>query len=243
MTGLEKWMPQLPHGFDPNLGPGWTGLWIRPNTSDVDVLHEVWVLDMYHLRGLDLRRYGDDVPVPRIIDIGACTGLFSALCARAWPDAQILAVEPDLENYGILTLNLAQWNHRATPTRLAVGAASGVATLHGMHGTGHTVPGDQGGETVTQATLESLINGRPVSLLKVDIEGGEYDALMACPRDALRLVDRIVMEWHGTAEAPWIDDAPARYGELLTHLAYTHSVTVYGTPDAGGYLYAHRNDL
>lgn len=246
MTDLVKVKVQLPHGFDPNLGPGWTDVWIREGTSDEDVLKEVWVMDTYHLRGLDLRRCSGvgTENFERIIDVGACTGLFTALCAQAWPRAEIAAIEPDRENIDLLTLNTGKWRGRVHVIAAAVGAHAGEATLYGGHGTGYTLdgPDDRLGQTVRQVTLAELLL-EPVSLLKMDIEGGEYEAIAACPPALLASVDRIVMEWHGTSEAPWVDDAPARYGELLTHLAYTHSVTVYGRPDAGGYLYAHRNDL
>jgi Methyltransferase FkbM domain len=36
----------------------------------------------------------------------------------------------------------------------------------------------------------------PVNLLKMDIEGIEYEALLSCPADILQTVERIVLEYH-----------------------------------------------
>lgn len=253
MSELLKVRLMLPSGSPADLGPGWTDVWLREGTSDEAVLNETWVMDVYHLRGLGLKAQRADanpmsqaVNRPLVVDIGACTGLFSALVLQMYPDCEVIAVEPEPSNFEILTLNTAKWRERSVLNRCAIGGHDGTTTLFGGHGTGYTVhdaDSDHGGIPAILATLDTLIGTKRVALLKVDIEGGEYDAFAACPTETLKRVDRIHMEWHGTREAPHVADAPRRYGELLTKLAYTHSVQTFGEPDAGGMLFAHRNDL
>lgn len=233
---LVRYRVQLPHGADPDRGPGWTDLWIRDSTSDVAVLDEVWVQDAYHCRGTVLE--ADEFERPQVVDIGACTGIFAALCLQLWPACEVHCYEPDQANFDLLTVNTQKWASRVRLHRQAVGRHGGRVGLAGSHGTGHTVEGD----TVEQVSLASILTSGPVAFLKVDVEGAEYDMLDACPTELFRHVDRIACEWHGTREAPWVDDAPRRYGELVAKLGFTHAVSAFGSPDAGGYLYAHRYD-
>lgn len=230
-------------------GPGWVTLQVREGTSDVDVIEEVFVQDVYHLRGITLE--GALIPetgdhrAPVIVDVGACTGIFTALCCQLFPDATVIAVEPETANFDLLTVNTFKWNSRVTRHRAMVGATGGHAALEGSHGTAHAAPDDDGpapGEQMVEQFPLAQIVDAPCALLKMDIEGGEYDAIDACPEETLGLVDTIVMEWHGTREAPWVADAPGRYARMVAKLACTHSIQTFGRPDQGGMLYAHRYD-
>ena len=238
---LVKYRVPVLHDWETK-GPRWCDMWLRAGTSDEQVLDEILVNDVYHLRGLEITRPSVEVPRPLVLDIGACTGIFAAMVARMLPDVRIVAVEPDRENVELLTLNTAKWRDRIEIVPKAVGAHEGTTTLFGSHATGHTkhdAHSDDFGVPVEQITLASLLT-EPVALLKVDCEGQEMAGLFdSCSEDQMCLVDRVVMETHGTREAPWIDDAPRRYGELVTKLAFTHSVQAFGRPDEGGYLFAH----
>jgi FkbM family methyltransferase len=204
-------------------------------------------MDVYHARSLDLhvpQQGKTPPPPPRILDVGACTGIFSALCLAAFPEATVVAVEPDPENLELLHLNTARHRNRCEIIAAAVGAHAGSTVLFGSHGQGHTqhdAISDDNGTPVTQITLGSLLT-EPAALVKIDVEGSEFDLLAACPEIALARADRIHMELHGTREAPWVDDAPRRYGEMMTKLAYTHTVQVFGSPADGGYAYCTAYD-
>lgn len=253
MTDLLKVRVQLPHGSDPSRGPGWTDLWVREDTSDEAVLDEIWVHDTYHCRGMNIARAkgtrdecDPGMPIvdgrrPLVLDVGANTGLFSALVLQMFPDSRVIAIEPDADNLELLTLNTAKWRDRVQIVPAALGAERGTTSLVGSHGTGYTSSAGEG-PRVEVLPLAEFLN-EPVALLKVDCESAEFDIFAACPSEALARVDHIHMEIHGTREAPWIDDAPRRYGELMTKLAYTHSVQVFGRPDEGAMAYCHRYDL
>jgi FkbM family methyltransferase len=145
-----------------------------------------------------------------IIDAGAHVGVASHWFARRYPGALVLAFEPNPETFALLEANLRRNGlRRVAPFNAAVAPVAGVTPLW-------TVPGDSWGDaTVRQVwhdtqpvrrveavavTLSSLLAG-PVDLVKLDIEGVETAVLAeAAPR--LRLVRRIVLEFHGSAGNP-----------------------------------------
>lgn len=243
-------------------GHGWADLFIREGTSDEDVLREVWIEDAYRVRGIDLtprvteshatsahasmtRTKTEGVTV---IDVGACTGIFSALCL-AFGASHVIAVEPEPDNCTLLRKNLAQYGDRATIIEGAVSGDGEPVHLYGDAGTGHTSPlalittiGEPHPEMVPSRTLAQIIDlaRSPIALLKMDIESAEYEATLACDHDHLAKVERIAMETHGPEMCPW---AQQKIGALVEHLAFTHSVTVFGVPSRGGMLFAHRLDL
>lgn len=239
MAELMKVRVMLPHGSDPSRGPGWTDLWVREDTPDEDVVQEVWILDVYHLRGLDMTRKSLNVDPPRIIDIGACTGIFAACCLQMYPDVTVEGYEPGAENWELAGRNVAKFPKRASIDHAAVGAYRGHVEMVGEGATGHTIRADHG---VRQVTLEEAVGGRQCRLLKVDCEGAEYAIIDAAPVATMELVDLIHMEWHGPEMAPWVQAGNPQYGDMLQKLAYTHAVTVFGHPHRGGMLYAHRYD-
>jgi FkbM family methyltransferase len=259
---------QLPFGSSEQFarhGYGWTELWIREGTSDEDVLREVWIEDTYRVRGLDLRPHkvdprviGGPVEGGVVIDIGACTGIFSSLCL-SFGASHVIAVEPEPANAMLLRKNLERGGERVTTLEVAVTGDGQPVQLFGGEGTGYTVPSERdltirsgAGQTVRTVTthvqivsytLEHIIAmaQTPIVLLKCDIEGGEYDAFAACPSESLARCENIHAEIHGPATAAHLDPATIdeKYGALLAQLAYTHAVTVFGTPDKGGMIFAH----
>lgn len=258
MPDLIRVRVQLPHGDAAQfarVGPGWTSLTIREGTSDEDVIDEVFVADVYRIRGLAHETWpaSEHHPGATVIDLGANIGVFSALCLQ-YGAAQVIAVEPEVGNLALLRRNLMKWNDRVRVYPAAVGADHRTLTMVGDGATGHTMLGGEGTiNPVTIADILADIDGN-VALLKCDIEGAEYQAFLCCPSEQLARVDRIAMEWHGPETCPWLASGEgvdndldawvfARYGELVAHLAYTHAVTVFGTPDRGGMLFAHRYDL
>lgn len=253
MTDLIRTRVMLPPGSPVDRGPQWTDLWIREGTSDEDVLREVWVEDVYRVRGLAFAEHAYETrdaktgvlvvasPIPPlVIDLGACTGLFTALMCALYPDIRVIAVEPQAENLELLKRNVARFADRVTVLDRAVGAWGGKAAISGEGATAHTGHG-HGVLMLTLAQLIETADVERVALLKCDIEGAEYETFLATPCDVLARVDRIVMEWHGPEMCPWVEGHMERhYGALLTHFARTHAVQTFGHPHRGGMLFAQR---
>lgn len=97
-------------------------------------------------------------PTLNFWDVGAAFGVFSLLAAHSRPDAKVTALEPYLPRHVCCRMNtLPASNVRLLKTYLS----------------GHVAPGHE--------TLSSLHKrlGSPPTIIKMDIEGGEFEALMS----------------------------------------------------------------
>lgn len=249
MSDLVHMRLQLPYPHSPEHGPGWTDLYVREGTSDEDVIEEIFVQDVYRVRGLDLtprvetvaQGIATTVPGANVLDLGANIGAFAALCVQYGAE-RVVAVEPEPTNYELLRRNVAKWGPKVETIKGAVGARDERLRVIGEAGTAYTVADDNrsDGTTTTAQPLASLIAmfDLPITLLKCDVEGAEYEAFLSCPIAAFQRVDRIAMEWHGPRMAPHLDEVPI--GDLVHHLLPTYNVQVFGDPSDGGMLHAVR---
>lgn len=78
-------------------------LWVRKGTSDENTVQDVLVRKEYRLR---LARTPST-----IVDAGANIGCASIFFAHEYPDARIIAIEPDTDNYEILAENVRPYRN------------------------------------------------------------------------------------------------------------------------------------
>lgn len=161
--------------------------------SDLQVVREVFISE----------DYAAEPPVSPtvIVDLGANIGVSVIYFKLRFPDASVVAVEPDPATYALLERNTASLsgvrtvNAAATPktgaTRLHVApdrwASSMVAQQPG--GSPISVPG---------LTLDDLLDRMgidEVHVMKIDVEGAEAEILAASP-DALARVRFLIGELH-----------------------------------------------
>jgi FkbM family methyltransferase len=160
---------------------------IRIKTTDEEVYRETLV------RG----QYAFDLPFDpeTIIDAGANIGTASIYFARRYPQARIVALEPEASNFALLARNVEPYP-TITPVHAALWNRDGEISL------GHPSPAASArekwafvthegpGDRVRAVTLQSLMSGmgiRVVDVLKVDIEGAEKEVFEACDwMDAVR---------------------------------------------------------
>jgi FkbM family methyltransferase len=173
----------------------------REGTSDWNTLMEVLVADEYML-AFD---YIGSLPLrPIVIDLGANIGLFSLLCVNRNGSAMVDAYEPAppncdrfLEN---LSLNTSLGN-RITLHQAAVGPAGGQAKLsydENAPASANLYKAAGRRYDVPIVSLKDVLDRTPgrVQLLKIDIEGAEYDLLRDCEGDLWSKVDAIALELH-----------------------------------------------
>lgn len=168
-------------------------VWVRPGTSDLAILDQI-ALEPY--MPIDA-----DDPPGVIVDLGANIGLSSRFFASAYPNAHIIAVEPDPGNFNLLEMNT---NGFSRIQRLLAGVwpidgyvnvevnglgNSGFRTRMADNGTGRT-------EAISIPTLMTRYAVDRISLLKVDIEGAEMDLFTGGDLSWIDKVDKIAIEIH-----------------------------------------------
>lgn len=194
-------------------------VWIRPGTSDWRVLHQIFVEREYdsgsdeHEAALS-RCYQDAVDraaKPVIIDCGANVGIASIWYAIRYPQAAVIAVEPEPENFRVLRMNAANYpaiipiqggiSDRRTRLRLSNDGADPWAW--------ETTESDEVGDVATFTVpdlLADIPDARPL-IVKIDIEGAETQ-LFRSGVEWTRRAPLIVFEshdrrfvWRGTFHA------------------------------------------
>jgi FkbM family methyltransferase len=171
---------------------------------------EVLALDVYGLEQLAGLRPST------VLDIGANVGAFSIGAVSQFANARSLAVEPRLLTFNQLVRNVERNNLRSRVECIHA-AAIGSRSVREVYlietpksrllSTTSFEPADppNGARTVVPAkSLGELIDsfGR-VDLVKIDVEGAEYEMLDATGDDHLRAIGALVLEYHPKGELSW----------------------------------------
>ena len=139
-----------------------------------------------------------------IVDCGANVGAFSLLCAASLPEAKIIAVEPFPATYQQLCREIESNGHsdRIEPINAAVVGIPGEVMMDDREEiASHSRKiGGQNGIPVQGLSLEMIfdrLGSAEIDLLKVDIEGAEFDLFRETSPQVLQRCKRIGMEYHG----------------------------------------------
>lgn len=124
-------------------------------------------------------------PGDHVVDAGANLGVFSHLMARAaGPGGRVTSFEPDPVLHAALERNAAENGLPIRALALALGATSGQAELNrGLYNSGDnrlsfSPSQSSGGQvSVRVSTLDDVLRGERVDLIKIDVQGWEVAAL------------------------------------------------------------------
>ena len=182
--------PGLP--FEINLS---SGSFAFRETGDVATFWQIFCREIYRVKPSDRL----------IVDAGANIGAFSLYALRNSAQASVIAIEPAPDSCDRLRAMLRAhgMESRCTLHEAALGASPGQTTIQ-LEGGSQFRRSGVAGHQVPMVTLDSLIPPEAiVDLLKIDVEGAEYDVFQSAPPELLRRIRRIVMEYHpvGPAEA------------------------------------------
>ncbi|HEV2923478.1 MAG TPA: FkbM family methyltransferase [Solirubrobacteraceae bacterium] len=176
-----------------------------------------------------------------ILDLGANIGLFGAFAVTRWPNAQIVAYEPDPANANSLERVIAANGvaDRWALVRAAAGSRDGeVRFASGLNVASHIVEHERnsGSATLTVPLRDVLPQIASAGLLKMDIEGGEW-AILRDPRFAEHPPRVVVLEYHPEG-CP--DGDPRAAAEDALKRAGLQTKTIWHGDDGYGMLWAWR---
>lgn len=181
---------------------------LRRRTSDLATFEQVFANNAYNLRRL--QRWGEifelytslaSEGLPLVLDLGANVGLASLYFAKNWPAAQIIAVEPDEQNYRVMCDNLAGIGN----TRLlhaAVASEDGAVRIVNPDTQAWAIRTEVAEETagsIPALSMQTLLGTAPPSsrpfMVKIDIEGFESN-LFSSNTGWVDLFPVIIIELH-----------------------------------------------
>ncbi len=220
--GIKLWI-EIPSGLA-------RGLWMRvdprfePGYLNGD--YEPWLQELLraHLK-----------PGDCFYDVGAHTGFFSMLAARLVSEAgHVVAVEADPENAGALRGNVSRNEMRQIQlVEAAVWSEEGElvfaqASSDSNRTQGHvsaTEPSSAGTVRVRACTLDTLVFDsqlRRPNLVKMDVEGAEWEAFQGARRTFEEAKPKLLCEIHDPARMGDFDVFLAGFGYATERLAPVH---------------------
>jgi len=183
-------------------------IYLRLRTTDVSLFEEIIVNSEYY--------FEPSSPPQVIIDAGANIGLTSVYYANKFPDAKIIAIEPEETNFEMLKRNTDHYPN-IFPIQGALWREEAVLNLSnpGTGNWGYQTNEQQACETteggkIPGMTVDKLMEQYGcdfIDILKIDIEGSEKEVF--------------------ETSAPWIDRVGAIIVELHDHFKTGCSRSVY----------------
>lgn len=174
---------------------------LRIDDSDIRVFKQIFVDNEY-----------DSLNLPdtaeTIVDLGANIGLSALFFLKKYPDARIVAVEPDAVNFEIMKKNLDRFSKSVAFLQAAIWPTDGEVSLV-EEDVNHSSLGAWGYRTEAQSenasvsvksvsipTIKQQYNMDFIDILKVDIEGAEYELFEKDYENWIDQVGMIVIETH-----------------------------------------------
>jgi FkbM family methyltransferase len=178
-----------------------TKLYLRTDSSDYQVFRQIFVEKEY--APLD-----DAQMVTTIVDCGANVGYSSLYFLNRFPQARVIAIEPDPSNAKLCEQNLKHFGNRATIIRGAIWPHKArLAVIRGEYGDGEawatqvrpvTALSESvlAVEGVEMADILRMIDGSAIDILKIDIERSEVALFGSHTEPWLEQVRNIAIELH-----------------------------------------------
>lgn len=171
---------------------------LRSNTSDKWSIHEIILRDDYKLK--------NRIKTPKVIvDLGANIGVFSIYSAMMFPTAQVFSYEPEENNFNLLIKNIRLNNleKRVFSFQLACADIDHPRYLSlDSDIRSHSVVNDNTNKNLQQIktiNLQQIIEKnaiKRIDILKMDIEGSEYEVFYTIPPTMFEKIGQISMEYH-----------------------------------------------
>jgi FkbM family methyltransferase len=204
---------------------------------DFKIINETWLENVYRIHEGQFPDGGV------FIDIGANIGAVSIFVDSFNNNREydkkikVYAVEPEPNNLSLLNHNLqnnpienitvvdkAIWHKNTMVSISNRGGNSSIVNLE-----------DEIKSEVMAITIEDLLSIygiQEVDVMKIDIEGAEFDLIINTPPETLAKINRLVLEFDKSFDG--------RFGQMIEKLAKQFGIDILGSPERGGYVYANR---
>jgi FkbM family methyltransferase len=182
----------------------------RESVADRGVLVQVFQLQEYSfeplspwLTGPNADTMSDSGQSRLIVDCGANIGASVVYFAKMFPDARIVALEPEPGNFSLLVQNAAPFGGRIAAWDKAIASMPGTVRLTdpGLGEWGYRAGASADGQLLAEVaavTIDDVLDSAPETtpfVLKVDIEGAEAD-LFASRGATFDLFRVVIVELH-----------------------------------------------
>lgn len=169
-------------------------IYVRTRSTDLDVFYSIFHRDEYKLV--------PSATLQNIVDCGSNVGYSCLYLSQLYPNARIVAIEPEHRNYEVLVKNTESID-RIMPVNAAIWSSTGKVELmdRGTGDWGYAIRALQTEATdaaVACVTIDDIVNQysmERIELLKLDIEGAEKEVLEGSS-SWIQAVDGLVAELH-----------------------------------------------
>jgi FkbM family methyltransferase len=205
---------------------------VRPNTSDLNIFWQVFINKEY-----GFVKYPEPSTVKTILDCGANIGYTSFYFLQKFPEARVIAIEPDSSNLKMAQENTKPytkriqflqkgiWSHKSQ-LRIVREAVKGVpfSGTHCAFQVRECLPGEEVEvEAVSIPDIIEQYNLVEIDILKIDIENSEKIVFTADISSWIHKVKIIVIEIH-----PGCEETVHKALDPLSKLIYTEGeLTVF----------------
>jgi len=171
-------------------------LFLRKNSIDKYIFWEIFKMDAYTDDNFSIKK--NDT----IVDIGAQAGIFSVFAANIAKNGHVYSFEPFKSNYELLLKNKKINNFRNIHAfNLGVTGNSEKTRLYVSETNtgGHSVIWKNSGDFVeiNTTTLSDILRTTgKIDYLKIDAEGSEYEILLNTPKNAMKKIMKVSLEYH-----------------------------------------------
>jgi FkbM family methyltransferase len=173
---------------------------VRRRSQDWDVVRDLFLQSGYARSFEYLRSVSGDATV---IDLGGNIGSFSLLAAAQNDRLRVTAYEPGPPNIRMFELNCLANPHLAGRVQLHPDAAAGIARVARWHfdelnAGGSSLYGPGGGSPVQVRSFADIVEGvaGAIALVKIDIEGAEYELVRTTPPESWHRIPALSLEVH-----------------------------------------------
>ncbi len=160
--------------------------------------------------------------VRAVVDGGAYYGDSARAMIAVFPAlTSLVAAEPETHSFRRLDEYAARTGGVVRPVRAALWEKDGTLPFSGERGRSSRVAEKAQGETVPARSVDSLLGGASVDLIKLDVEGGEAQALAGARETITRCTPALVVSlYHRTEDLFTLPLSlaaayPGRYSYLL----------------------------